>query len=137
MNIAVLDDNAAILDYVETVLVMDSHTVSRHLSSQSLLDAIFAHVDATGQLPYDLVVLDLMLPGKLSGADVFIRLRKNFSETQLPLVIITAVSNATLEQFRQILPDDVALLRKPFSPRALRQLIKQYEHPSGRLQLKM
>lgn len=129
MKIGVLDDNQAILDYIEIVLTMDSHTVFRHTSSASLIDALFTTTRDEALPVYDLIILDLLLPGTLSGIDVFIRIRKNFTYDQLPIIVVTAVNGSTLEQFRQILPDDVPLLRKPFSPRALRQLVAQRAVP--------
>ncbi|GCE23652.1 hypothetical protein KDK_74520 [Dictyobacter kobayashii] len=91
-----------------------------------MLEAIFPAATTSMQAaPYDLVVLDLLLPGTMTGADVFFAIRKEFESWQLPVIIITAVSGPTLEQFRRILPDDVPLLRKPFAPRTLRQLISQ------------
>ncbi len=121
MNIGVLDDNPTILSFLAMTLEMDGHIVYSHTSGESMLQAILEQPGAS--LPYDLVVLDLLLPGRLSGADVFLTLRKQFSSWQLPIIVITAVSEPTLEQFRLILPDDVPLLRKPFAPRELRQLI--------------
>ncbi len=121
MNIGVLDDNPSILAYLETALEMDGHTVYTHTTGESMLQAILGQSES--HLPYDIVVLDLLLPGKLSGADIFLTLRKQIPSWQLPIVVITAVSGPTLEQFRQILPDDVPLLRKPFTPRELRRVI--------------
>lgn len=121
MNIGVLDDNVTILSFLETTLEMDGHTVRSYTSGESLLRTIPNQQEVP--LPYDLVVLDLLLQGKMSGADVFFALRGRFASWELPIIIITAVSESTLEQFRLILPDDVPLLRKPFTPRELRQLI--------------
>lgn len=124
MNIGVLDDNPAILAFLSTTLKMDGHQVVEHTSGKSMLDAIFASASSPqGAQPYDLVVLDLLLPGIMTGVDVFFAIRKAFESWQLPVIVITAVSGPTLEQFRHILPDDVPLLRKPFAPRTLRQLI--------------
>jgi DNA-binding response OmpR family regulator len=121
MNIGVLDDNPTILAYLETALEMDGHTVYRHMTGESMLQAM----QPESNLPYDLVVLDLLLRGRLSGADVFLTLRKQYPSWQLPIIVITAVSGPTLDQFRRILPDDVPLLRKPFTPRELRRLIRE------------
>ncbi|GCE31059.1 hypothetical protein KDA_65430 [Dictyobacter alpinus] len=126
MNIGVLDDNPAILAFLSTTLKMDGHTVTTHSTGLAMLEAIFPSSASDQQAqPYDLVVLDLLLPGTMTGADVFFAIRKEFESWQLPVIIITAVSGPTLEQFRRILPDDVPLLRKPFAPRALRQLISE------------
>jgi DNA-binding response OmpR family regulator len=121
MNIGVLDDNDTILSFLETTLNMDGHTVYSYTSGESLMQTI--PTQQGGPLPYDLVILDLLLQGGMSGADVFLTLRRRFASWELPIIIITAVSESTLEQFRLILPDDVPLLRKPFTPRDLRQLI--------------
>jgi DNA-binding response OmpR family regulator len=126
MRIGVLDDNLAILDYVETILTLDNHSVTKHTIGSSLLAAIFPSPSVDEDIPYDLVILDLLLPGKYSGADVFITIRQSFPVEYLPIIVITAVGGSTLDQFRQILPDDVPLLRKPFSPRVLRQLIAKF-----------
>lgn len=121
MNIGVLDDNATILSFLETTLEMDGHTVYSYTDGESMLRAL--PVQSGVPLPYDLVVLDLLLQGRMSGADVFVALRKRFAFWELPIIVITAVSESTLQQFRLILPDDVPLLRKPFTPRELRHLI--------------
>ena len=123
MKIGVLDDNPAILSFLANTLKMDGHTVCTHTTGDSMLVACLPSEKDHTALPYDLVILDLLLPGNQTGADVFFALRKAFPAWQLPVIIITAVSGPTLEQFRRILPDDVPLLRKPFAPRTLRQLI--------------
>lgn len=122
LKIGVLDDNPAILGLIETVLTTEGHRVSKYVDGSSLLDAFFPQ-ESEERLQYDLVILDLLLPGTQSGADVFFAIRQRFSADVLPIIVITAVDEPTLKQFRHILPDDVPLLRKPFDPRKLRQLI--------------
>lgn len=129
LNIAVLDDNIAILDLLHTMLTMDKHIVTRYTNGLSLLSAFPSppshsvnHIDVS---PYDIIILDLLLPGEYSGADVFLAIRKRYPAEELPIIVITAVDEPTLEQFRRILPDNVPLLRKPFHPRQLRLLISQ------------
>ncbi len=129
LHVALLDDNPAILDFLATALAVDGHTGTRYTEGRSLLDALLppassAHTEDFVP-PYDLVILDLLLPGSMSGADIFLAIRKRFSVEQLPIIVITAVDELTLQQFRHILPDDVPLLRKPFPPRVLRSLIAQ------------
>ena len=124
MNIGVLDDNPAILSFLSTSLKMDGHTVFTHTTGISMLEALFPQgTTLPTTVPYDLVILDLLLPGDMTGTDVFLAIRRYFPAWQLPVIIITAVSGPTFEQFRHILPEDVPLLRKPFAPRALRQMI--------------
>src|SRR5437773_8593614 len=124
LRIGVLDDNPTILGLIETMLTMDGHIVSKHTSGSSLLDVLF--FQKAEELPaYDLVILDLLLPGTQSGADVFFAIRQQFPAEELPIIVITAVDEPTLQQFRHILPDDVPLLRKPFPPHKLRRLLAQ------------
>jgi CheY-like chemotaxis protein len=123
LKIGVLDDNTVILSLIETVLSMEGHRVFKHTSGSSLLEALFPQKFT--EALYDLVILDLLLPGAQSGTDVFFAIRQQFSADILPIIVITAVDEPTLQQFRHILPDDVPLLRKPFDPRELRQLIAE------------
>ncbi len=124
LRIGVLDDNRGVLRLIETILTMEGHTVSAYMDGSSLLDVLPLQ-EAEEWPPYDIVILDLLLPGTQSGADVFFTIRQRFSAEMLPIIVITAVDEPTLRQFRHILPDDVPLLRKPFAPRKLRRLIAQ------------
>jgi len=124
VNIGILDDNVAILDFVAATLAMDGHLIFRHTTGESMLNTLFAPSSSPeSRVRYDLVILDLLLPGNLSGVDVFLRIRKAFDAEDLPIIVITAVNESTLEQFRRILPDDVPIVRKPFYPRQIRQLV--------------
>ena len=126
LRIGVLDDNRGVLRLIETILTMEGHTVSAYTDGSSLLDVLpLQEEEAEEWPPYDIVILDLLLPGTQSGADVFFAIRQRFSAEMLPIIVITAVDEPTLRQFRHILPDDVPLLRKPFAPRKLRRLIAQ------------
>jgi CheY-like chemotaxis protein len=124
LRIGVLDDNRGVLRLIETILTMEGHAVSTYTDGSSLLDVLSLQ-EAKEQPPYDLVILDLLLLGAQSGADVFFAIRQQFSAEVLPIIVITAVDEPTLRQFRHILPDDVPLLRKPFVPRKLCRLIAQ------------
>jgi len=130
LRIGVLDDNPTILGLIETMLTMDGHIVSKHTSGSSLLNVLF--LQKAEELPaYDLVILDLLLPGTQSGADVFFAIRQRFPAEELPVIVITAVDEPTLKQFRHILPDDVPLLQKPFPVRKLRRLLAQLIRRDG------
>jgi CheY-like chemotaxis protein len=130
LRVGILDDNRGILRLIESILTMEGHTVSKHINGSSLLAALSPQ-EAEELPPYDLVILDLLLPGTQSGADVFFAIRQRFSAEVLPIIVITAVDESTLKQFRHILPDDVPLLRKPFAPRKLRRLIAQLTGEEG------
>jgi DNA-binding response OmpR family regulator len=78
-RILVVDDEPAIRDAVSYALAADGFRAETAESGEDALD------QARGA-PYDLVVLDLMLPG-LSGQDVCRTLR---SESEVPILMLTA-----------------------------------------------
>ncbi len=119
MRIGVLDDNIPILECVTTMLELVGHTVSTHSASRSLLDVLFPSGIVATPLPYDLVILDLFLPGDLSGAEVYRTIRRSMLGEHLPILFLTAASNHDIQALKATLPEDVPLLRKPFHQREL------------------
>lgn len=78
-RILVVDDTEAILDAVTDALAAEGFDVLGVSDGQEALDAAEA-------APFDLVLLDLMLPG-LSGTEVCRRLR---AESAVPIIMLTA-----------------------------------------------
>jgi two-component system response regulator RegX3 len=78
-RILVADDEPAIVDSLTYALRRDGYDVEATGDGQSALDAARAH-------PFDLVVLDIMLPA-LSGTEVCRQLR---SESAVPIILLTA-----------------------------------------------
>jgi CheY-like chemotaxis protein len=69
----------------------------------------------------DVVVLDLMIPG-LSGLDVLSRLRDNEGEQKVPVVVISAWSDARDEAFAA---GADRFVLKPFVPDDLRAVVEE------------
>jgi DNA-binding response OmpR family regulator len=78
-RILVVEDEAALADAVGYALRGDGHEVEAVADGESALAA-------AGGRPFDVLVLDLMLPG-ISGIEVCRRLR---SESAIPIVMLTA-----------------------------------------------
>jgi DNA-binding response OmpR family regulator len=78
-RILVVEDEPALADAVGYALRGDGHEVEAVLDGESALSAARAR-------PFDLLVLDLMLPG-VSGIEVCRRLR---GESAIPIVVLTA-----------------------------------------------
>jgi two-component system response regulator RegX3 len=78
-RILVVDDEPAIVDAVAYALEGEGYDVARRADGEAALQAALEE-------PFDLVVLDLMLP-KLSGTEVCRRLR---AESDIPIVMLTA-----------------------------------------------
>lgn len=67
---------------------------------------------------FDVLLLDLMLPGSLDGFAVCERLRADPKTTEMPIFIISAMDDAA-SQARAMRVGASAFYSKPFSPLAL------------------
>ena len=102
-RILVVEDTAAILDAVTDALAAEGFEV------QGISDGTAA-LEAAAAEPFDLVILDLMLPG-LSGTEICRRLR---AESPVPIIMLTARdSEADRVLGLEIGADDY--ITKPFS----------------------
>lgn len=126
MNIALLEDNPPILDYLSTALEMHGHTVHKFTDSAPLLETILTWKNAPLSLPYDLAIIDLLLPGPVSGIETIQKIWEALAPYRLPMIVVTACGQKELEAARAILPQ-VPFLRKPFKMRELTQLINQLQ----------
>jgi two-component system response regulator RegX3 len=78
-SVLVVDDERAILDAVEYALRSEGFAVKTSIDGEGALEAV-------REQPFDVIVLDLMLPG-LSGIEVCRRLR---AESDVPILILSA-----------------------------------------------
>jgi DNA-binding response OmpR family regulator len=102
-RILVVDDSEAILDALADVLATEGFQV--HCAPDGI-----AALEATEREPFDLVILDLMLPG-LSGTEVCRRLR---TESPVPIIMLSArTGEADRVLGLEIGADDY--ITKPFS----------------------
>lgn len=124
MKIGLLEDNPAILDFMTTALQMAGYRVETHTKSASLLEALLAGGDVAAPLPYDIVIVDLLLPGNIPGLAAIEHIHQAISPKRLPIIVVSACSQDELEEVKLKLPH-VPVLRKPFKMNALLQLIEQ------------
>lgn len=119
-RILVVDDEPQILRVVAAYLDKEGFTVHTAVSGEDALDKF-------RRRPYDVVVLDLMLPG-ISGERVCQDLRK---VSDVPVIMLTAKGSEE-ERIRglDIGADDY--LVKPFSPRELVARVRALLRRSGR-----
>jgi putative two-component system response regulator len=81
LNVLVVDDEPAILMFLERILVGEGHTVQMATDGQEALQAI-------AQQPPDVVLLDVGLPG-LDGIEVCRRLKSAPATRLLPVILVT------------------------------------------------
>jgi len=114
-RILAVDDEQDILDLISYNLTKEGFRVSTAKSGETALDM------ATKD-PYDLIVLDLMLPG-LQGTELCRILKKDQKTAALPIIMLTARSQEIDKVIGlEIGADDY--MTKPFSPRELIARVK-------------
>jgi DNA-binding response OmpR family regulator len=123
MKIGLLEDNTAIHEYMMIALQLKGHSVVTHTCGSSLLAKLFTEHDIHLPQPYDLVIIDLLLPGMFSGAAVIDHIRQSISPETLPIIVMSALSPSDLEEIQKRYPD-IQVLRKPFAMKTLLQMIE-------------
>src|SRR6266566_1278535 len=74
MKIGLLEDNPAIVDWMTTALAMAGHIVYTYPESTSFLECLLPSRGLHNHLPFDLAIVDLHLPGEMSGREVIARI---------------------------------------------------------------
>jgi len=123
MKIGLLEDNTNIHEYLTTLLQMAGHSVFRHIDGMSLLDILFVDQSIQDPLPYDLLIIDLSLPGTLSGLSVINYIRQTIAPETLPIIVLSAASQSQLEQIYTRFPH-VQVIQKPCPIKTLLRLIE-------------
>ena len=121
MNIALLEDDQAVCEYVATALGLIGHKVFTYTMGASLLAVLSADAE-TISLPYDLVIMDLHLPGDISGQEIVMRIHSNAATKRLPILIISGTHESELARVNMRFPS-IPILRKPFKFQDLIQFI--------------
>jgi len=122
VKIAILEDNPSILDYLSTALEMSGHHITTFTHGAALLHTLFHNSQAFPDQPFDLVLVDLLLPGSISGLDAVRTIRRTFPPEQLPIIIVSACSQKELDEAQAMLPG-TPMMRKPFKIQELLRLI--------------
>ncbi|HDP34898.1 MAG TPA: response regulator [Candidatus Hydrogenedentes bacterium] len=117
----VVDDEADLLDLLKTALYMRGY----------LTDAVSSGVEAMEKLAentYDAVVLDYLLSGALSGADVYAHIKERFPQLAGRIVFITAdTMNYQTRLFLE--KTGCPVLEKPFLTADLTAILKKVISP--------
>lgn len=111
VHILVVEDQDSIRKMIEALVGARGFSVTAVPSGSKAIDAAVVS-------PPDLVLLDLMLPGKLDGFEVCRQLRATESTKDVPIVIITAMDDDESRE-KATSAGATAYYTKPFSPMAL------------------
>jgi DNA-binding NtrC family response regulator len=122
VRVLVVDDDQAILEFMETFLTKDGFEVTTLANPK----------DAPGEVKdggYHLVVLDLMMPG-LGGVEVLEQIRR--VDNDVAVVIFTGYPSLdTAVQSMKL--DAVDYLKKPFNPDEFREVLDRVMRKKGLL----
>jgi DNA-binding NtrC family response regulator len=122
VRVLVVDDDQAILEFMETFLTKDGFEVTTLANPKDAPD----EVKAGG---YHLVVLDLMMPG-LGGVEVLEQIRR--VDNDVAVVIFTGYPSLdTAVQSMKL--DAVDYLKKPFNPDEFREVLDRVMRKKGLL----
>ncbi|RZB29981.1 MAG: two-component system, OmpR family, phosphate regulon response regulator PhoB [Desulfobacteraceae bacterium Eth-SRB1] len=114
-KILVIDDEEDILELVRYNLAREGYRVVCAASGEQSLNK-------AGSEPFDLIVLDLMLPG-IDGLEVAKRLKNKPETRHIPIIMLTAKGEeADIVTGLELGADDY--VTKPFSPRILIARVK-------------
>lgn len=120
-RLLLVDDEPELLQALKVRLTASGFLCETAQNGQIALDRL-----AREPLP-DLIVLDLLMP-EVSGYEVSRRLQASERWSRIPLLVLTAVPERTLEQAAPLWLGAVAVLHKPFDSSILvakvRQLLK-------------
>jgi len=104
-RVLVVDDNPLNVELVADNLEQEGYAVERAFSGEEALRKI-------GERPFDLVLLDVMMPG-LSGYEVCERLKRDEKTHLLPVVMLTALDKRE-DKIRGIAAGADDFINKPF-----------------------
>lgn len=120
MKVGILDDNEAICDVISQAILLAGHTSFVYTEAEQLLQN-------TSEL--DLLIIDLCLPGSLTGEQVV--QRAQLFRADIPIILISAASSYEIHRRTQELTG-ITILHKPFYMRELIATIENFnQHPSN------
>ncbi|EYF01662.1 response regulator transcription factor [Chondromyces apiculatus] len=126
MRILLCEDQDAIRRMIEALVGASGHEVTGVRTGAEAIELALKE-------PYDVVLLDLMLPGTMDGFEVCTRLRSDPVTKGLPIVIISALDDKESRE-RATLAGATAYHAKPFRPLELLEYIgslKPAQRPAG------
>ena len=123
MSIGLLEDNPMLSELITTMLEMAGHTVSTYSDGASCLEHLFAQRGTRKEPLCDLLIVDLNLPGTLSGFDVIAYICHTLHISTLPIIVVSGAGQDSLIQVRNRFPM-IPTVQKPFQLQALLDTIE-------------
>ena len=126
LRILLVEDNGEVAAGTEALLQMMGHQVTCVFNADAalrLFDDAHARRARTGEpLPFDLVLSDIHMPGKMNGIDLAEAVLA--FDTKLPVILVTGYAEE-LDRARHV---DVRVLSKPFDIGLLEKMLETIQH---------
>lgn len=127
MHIGLLEDDAAIQEMLLLVLQDEGYRVTTYQDAGECIEALTGVIrDPSSPLPINLMIVDWLLNGPVSGIEVIQKLREHPYLNSLPIVLTTAAMFSDTDALNDL---QVTLLEKPFPVDDMIALIKQLIQP--------
>lgn len=120
LKILIMDDEDAILEILGEMLSFLGHRVMETLDGEQAIEQFYKSMDQ-GE-PFDLVILDLTVPGGLSGKETILELRKIMPDIKA-IVSSGYANDPVMAQYRK--HGFQGVVNKPFQMKELSDTIRQ------------
>ena len=113
---------------MQTALELVGHTTTAHTHGQSLLN-LFLEKNiplVAASFPYDLLIVDLNLPGEPSGLEIVNFVYQLFAPDIPPIIVVSAAHIEQLNLLHKRFPM-LPTIRKPFAIRTLLQTVSSVQ----------
>ena len=114
-RVLLIEDEPNIIEAISFILSRDGWTVHTHEDGSTAMDKLLA-------MPPDIVILDVMLPGR-SGFDILRDLRGNDTSKYIPVLMLTARGQEKDRDLAQRLGAN-HFMTKPFSNTEVRDRVR-------------
>ncbi|WP_333714281.1 response regulator transcription factor [Yoonia sp.] len=114
-RVLLIEDEPNIIEAISFILSRDGWTVHTHQDGSTAMDKVLA-------LPPDMIILDVMLPGR-SGFDILRDLRGHDVSKDIPVMMLTARGQEKDRELAQRL-GVTHFMTKPFSNTEVRDYVR-------------
>ena len=114
-RVLLIEDEPNIIEAISFILSRDGWTVHTHEDGSTAMDKVLA-------LPPDMIILDVMLPGR-SGFEILRDLRNNATSKDIPVMMLTARGQDKDRELAQRLGVN-HFMTKPFSNTEVRDYVR-------------
>lgn len=98
MNVGVLEDNPAICGLLREMLELHGHHATIYTTGWDCLVDIHSDKWMTQSQPFEVLLVDLLLPGDIQGVEILAQMR--LTHPHIPLVVVSSTSSQSLQDIQ-------------------------------------